>query len=373
MAKRRTHPLATYRRPPQAPRQRRRAAAPSRRALLLGGFGAVAAGFGIAELLRAAPPLPRATPPEAARRVAASRPAIVTMEEVPLPADIYVPPEPEEPAAAPGPAVPKTEPAPLQPVPVARPSAPPRPRPATGTPTWLRNARPFVGAGAAPAVAIVIDDLGLDQARTSQAVALPGEVTLAFMTYGDRLSDWTRAARERGREYLVHLPMQPESLAVDPGPNALTTSLAEPEILRRLRWGLSRMEGYVGVNNHMGSRFTADAARMSIVLEELKARGLLFLDSRTTPRTVCPRVAAAHDLPFASRNVFLDNEATADGVRRQLAELVGVARRHGAAIGIGHPHDATLSVLAEWLPAATSQGIRVVPLTSAMRRTSLVG
>jgi polysaccharide deacetylase 2 family uncharacterized protein YibQ len=238
---------------------------------------------------------------------------------------------------------------------------------ASGTPTWLRNARPFVEASGQPVMAIVIDDLGLDLARTRQAVALDGNVSLAFMTYAEKLPQWREAAHEARHELLVHVPMQPLSASVDPGPNALTTGLSEAAIAQRLRWGLDRLDGYVGANNHMGSRFTEDAAGMRIVMDELKSRGLLFLDSRTTPRSACADVAAANGLPFVSRNVFLDNETTADSVRQQLQILEGVARKHGTAIGIGHPHDATLAVLAQYLPSAASRGIAVLPLTSVMR------
>ncbi|MBV9522652.1 MAG: divergent polysaccharide deacetylase family protein [Alphaproteobacteria bacterium] len=334
----------------------------SRRKLLLSGLGALVAGAGIGGVMSRGIPNPAADKPFSNRAVEAPvpPPATAAMEEAPLPADIYVPPPAPVAALAP-------------PAPVALPPPPaaPSPRPAAplSAPTWLRNARPFLDTHGTPAVAVVIDDLGLDQVRTGRAIALDGTVTLAFMTYAERLAEWTAAARAARHEYLVHVPMQPESATVDPGPNALTTTLPESEIRARLRWGLERMEGYVGANNHMGSRFTANAAGMRVVMEELKTRGLLFLDSRTTPRTTCASLAATRDLPFASRNVFLDNEPTMEGVRKQIAELEAVARKQGTAIGIGHPHEATLAALAQWLPAAASRGIAVVPLTSVMRRS----
>ena len=227
---------------------------------------------------------------------------------------------------------------------------------------------PLVRSEGKPAIAIVIDDLGLDRVRTKQAIALDGAVTLAFMTYAEGLHDWTGAARERRHEFLVHVPMQPLSPTTNPGPHALTVDLAHPEILERLRWGLERMEGYVGANNHMGSCFTESASGMDVVLAELKTRGLLFLDSVTTGHSACASCAASVRIPFAERNVFLDNETTTAGVSKQLAAVEAVARKHGAAIAIGHPHDATLATLAEWLPAASARGVKVMPLTSLMRR-----
>jgi polysaccharide deacetylase 2 family uncharacterized protein YibQ len=360
MATGRTHRLAKYRNRGTVRRRKYPAASSlSRRALVIGGLGALAAGAGIAELMSRSAPRPT-IPPVSPKPAAEARIPTVAMEEAPLPTDVYIPTAPapvamlEPPAAAPPLSVP-----------------PRRPPVSLNPPTWLRNARPLVEATGRPTIAVVIDDLGLDQTRTSRAIGLDGAITLAFMTYAERLPEWTAAAREARHEYLVHVPMQPESASIDPGPNALTTALSEAEIRARLRWGLERMQGYVGVNNHMGSRFTADASGMRIVMEELKERGLLFLDSRTTPHTTCASLAAARDLPFASRNVFLDNETTIEGVVKQIAALESVARKQGAAIGIGHPHDATLAVLEQWIPTAASRGLAVVPLTSIMRRSPM--
>ena len=339
----------------------------TRRALLAGSAGVLAAGFGIGSLLRdrPAPVIQEASAPITgpAPVVASASPgphADPLMEETPLPSDVYV-------SRTQMPGVPAAPPQALAPVPSLIVAPPRRPAVAAGTPTWQRNARPLVPASGIPAVAIVIDDLGLDYERTQRSLHLDRDVTMAFMTYAESLPQWLAQARAGRHELLVHVPMQPEAASVDPGPNALTVGLSESEILHRLRWGLDRMDGYVGANNHMGSRFTEDAAGMRVVLEELRARGMLFLDSRTTGHSACAAVAATVGLPFASRNVFLDNDTSAAAVRAQIVVLEQVARKHGTAIGIGHPHDGTLTALAEWLPIAAQRGIAVVPLTSAMR------
>jgi len=318
--------------------------------MLAGGIAAsFVASLGLGALVgrlgRSAPaPKTAALPPHTMVAARAAPPRL--MEEEPLPGDVYIP---KADARVPT----------------------PQPRASQATPPWLANAEPLVPAGGTPVVAIVIDDLGLDHARSERALAFPGAVTLAFMTYAEGLSRWAAAARAGRHELLVHVPMQPLSPQADPGPNALTTSLSEAEIRQRLRWGLGRLDGYVGANNHMGSRFTENAAGMGVVMDELKARGLLFLDSRTTAASACAPLAAARDLPFAARNVFLDNEPSVPAVTRQIVALEDVARRHGSAIGIGHPHDGTLTALAEWLPTATTRGVLVVPLTSAMRHGAL--
>ncbi|HEX4114217.1 MAG TPA: divergent polysaccharide deacetylase family protein, partial [Stellaceae bacterium] len=300
------------------------------------------------------------------------------MEEEPLPHDVHLPPARLTPASleqgefdpligwAPQPVAPAVSaaavPAPAAPRAMAKAApaapAPPSRSPAAPTgPAWLRNARPYIDTKSVPAIAIVIDDLGLSAAHTREAIGLPGNVTLAFMTYAPGLEEWTGAARAGRHELLVHVPMQPLNGKIDPGPQALTVALSDAEILERLRWGLGRLEGYVGINNHMGSRFTQDRPGMSVVLEEVKARGLLFLDSVTIGGTVGAATAEALRVPAAERNVFLDDVATVPGVSRQIAVLEQVARRHGSAIAIGHPHPATLAVLRDWLPGAASRGV----------------
>jgi hypothetical protein len=176
-------------------------------------------------------------------------------------------------------------------------------------------------------------------------------LTLAFMTYAPDVAAQAEAARARGHELLVHVPMQPEDARLTTGPNVLQPELPEGELKARIDWALSRFDGYVGINNHMGSRFTADPAGMEVLFDELRRRGLLFLDSRTTAHTVGEAMAARYGVPFVRRSVFLDNELTADAVWLQLARLEETARRTGAAVAIGHPHDATIAALAQWLPS----------------------
>jgi polysaccharide deacetylase 2 family uncharacterized protein YibQ len=165
----------------------------------------------------------------------------------------------------------------------------------------------------------------------------------------------------------VHLPMEPSGSA-DPGPEALRTDLDERELRRRIQLNLSHFDSYVGVNNHMGSKFTAARPGMEIVIDEMKRRGLLFLDSRTSAQSVGAELAAASGVPNASRHIFLDDVLSSDNVWHQLGELEKVARRNGYAIAIGHPHDNTLNALAEWLPSLREKGLVLVPITTIVRQ-----
>jgi polysaccharide deacetylase 2 family uncharacterized protein YibQ len=118
-----------------------------------------------------------------------------------------------------------------------------------------------------------MDDLGISQRRTRRTIALPAPITLAFIPYGRNLEKLAAAGRRAGHELIVHVNMEPTDRGVDPGPKALLTSLSENEIRERLGWALSRFDGFVGVSNHMGSRFTEWPDGMEVVLRELKRHG----------------------------------------------------------------------------------------------------
>ena len=245
---------------------------------------------------------------------------------------------------------------------------------AIAEPAWQRFAVPVATPGARPMIAVVLDDLGLNRSGTNRAIELPGPLTLAFMTYAEGLPRMTARARRAGHELMLHLPMAPRDPAFDPGPNVLRAELAPAELARRLDWGLDRFEGFVGVNNHMGSRFTASREAMTPVMAALRARGLLFLDSMTSGASVGGDMARRAGVPYATRDVFLDNESSdRAAIARQFARLEAVARRRGSAIGIGHPHRATLDVLARWLSEARARGFDIVPVSAIVRHRMGLG
>ena len=233
--------------------------------------------------------------------------------------------------------------------------------------TWRRNALPFRDLNSKPLIAIVIDDVGLDRPHSKRAWELPGPLTMSFLPYAKDLREQAKAARAHGQELMLHLPMEPSGRA-DPGPNALLVSLTDAELKQRVTTALDSFDGYVGVNNHMGSRFTAFKPGMETVLRQFKARGLLFLDSRTTPNSVGDQLAQELGVPSVARNVFLDDDESLDAVRRRLAETEAVARRQGFAVAIGHPHEATIQALADWLPTVAAKGFVLAPLSAVLRK-----
>jgi len=236
-------------------------------------------------------------------------------------------------------------------------------------PVWQQNAALAPSTGGRPVIAIVLDDLGLNRPGTQSAIDLEAPLTLAFMSYAERLSPMLDEARRRGHELMLHFPMEPLGDGDDPGPKALMTWHAPWEIRLYLEWGLARVPGIVGVNNHMGSRFTAEPEAMASVMEVLQERGLFYLDSRTTASDVGSFSAADAGVPFLSRDVFIDHgEADRDAVLEQLARLERIARTQGHAIGIGHPHKATLAAIAAWREGLAERGLVLVPVTEILRR-----
>ena len=155
---------------------------------------------------------------------------------------------------------------------------------------WRRNAVPFRDLASRPLIAIVIDEVGIDRPRSRRAWELPGPLTMSFLPYARDLPEQARAARARGHELMLHLPMEPSGRN-DPGPNALLVSLPDVDLRQRTTAALDSFDGYAGVNNHMGSRFTTFRPGMETVLRQLKGRGLMFHDSRPSPQSVGEQVA----------------------------------------------------------------------------------
>ncbi len=249
----------------------------------------------------------------------------------------------------------------------APPQTQPQPPAATkGTPAWKRYAVPYSVKPGQPMIAIVLDDIGPAKQRAENAINLPGPLTLAFLPYADDLPAMTARARKRGHELLIHVPMEPKDLAHnDPGKNALLTSLSNAEIRQRLDWAMHRFPAFVGINNHMGSAFTADRAKMDVVMQGLAPEGALFLDSMTSGGSQGETAAKAAGIPTVARDIFLDHYGNDPGlVLKQLAKVEALAKKRGYAIAIGHPHDGTVTALELWIPDAISRGFALVPISA---------
>ena len=215
----------------------------------------------------------------------------------------------------------------------------------------------------APRIVIVFDDVGLDAHAFDALMALPGPLTLSFLPYADDVQRKVNRALADGNDILLHLPMEPSG-ASDPGPGALKTSMDPGELFTALGQNLGRFEGYVGVNNHMGSKLTRDEQAMKRVLAFLERRGLFFLDSLTTGDSRASLAGASVGAEVLVRDVFLDAEAGEDAVRRQLALAERIAEETGYVIAIAHPRAETLAVVGPWLTSAPARGFRLETITA---------
>jgi len=194
-------------------------------------------------------------------------------------------------------------------------------------------------------------------------------VTLAFMPYGAEVEHLAARARAEGHEILLQIPMEPFNYPDnDPGPQTLLTSLTPEQNLERLYWLMSRMQGYVGLAEAMGARFTASEPSFGPILRETAKRGLIFVDDGANPRSVAARIAGANNLPFAKADVVLDVVPTPDEVERALARLEMTARERSVAVGIASALPVSLEHIGKWARAAESRGLLLVPITAVVMK-----
>jgi polysaccharide deacetylase 2 family uncharacterized protein YibQ len=218
-------------------------------------------------------------------------------------------------------------------------------------------------------VAIVVDDLGRDLKTAKEVIALPERVTLAVMPLQPQSRRIAELAQKDGHEIIVHIPMEAKGEnGKRQSPGTLRAEMTPMELIAAVNADLDSVPGAAGANNHEGSALTENRAAMDFLMSELKSRGLFFLDSYTDASSVAFTSAREFGIRTARRDVFLDNDSEHPAaIRKQLDELAAVAKKNGRAIGIGHPHPATLAELRKWLPEAAEAGIEIVPLSRLMQ------
>lgn len=216
------------------------------------------------------------------------------------------------------------------------------------------------------AIAVVIDDAGYSLEQLQPFLEFPGPITLSVLPNLPHSRESARRIAEAGKELLLHLPMEALN-GNDPGPGAIRTSHSEQEIRSLLEAGFSQVPQAVGMNNHMGSRATADERVMNVVMDYLSSKQRFFLDSRTTAASVAAAAAAAHEVPFLERNVFLDNEPRTEAIRQALENGIEAARKQGYAIMIGHVSNPQIVEVIEGLAGEFERsGVRLVSLSALL-------
>lgn len=228
--------------------------------------------------------------------------------------------------------------------------------------------RPWSGARGAR-VAIVIGGMGVSQTSTQAAIdKLPPEITLAFAPQGNSLSRWAQAARRKGHEILLQVPMEPfDYPKVDPGRGTLIVEAAPEANLKVLHESMGRLTNYVGVVNYLGARFTSEATALHPVLEDLGKRGLMYLDDGTSARSQADVLSSSNRAPFAAADQIIDAVQDKNEILKSLDQLEATARAKGTAIATGTGFDVTVDAVTEWAKEAKKRGIEIVGVASLAR------
>jgi len=199
-----------------------------------------------------------------------------------------------------------------------------------------------------PLVAIIIDDMGHHSTIGRDLIGLNLNLTFAFLPYAPHTQEQLKLASQRGRDIMLHIPMEPSDLKWDPGPDALYLNMTDAELKASFARNFSSVPMAIGVNNHMGSRFTQNMDAMHVFLREVQKHNIFYVDSITTPYSVGKVVAQELGIKHSERDIFLDNSQDRLKTRKQLDALIRLAKKQGHAIGIGHPHATTLAALKDY-------------------------
>jgi uncharacterized protein len=231
---------------------------------------------------------------------------------------------------------------------------------------FARPVQPLPGKPDAPRVALIVGGLGVSANTTADAISkLPDAVTLGFVPYGSDVAALATRARTSGHEILLQVPMEPFDYPDnDPGPQTLLTTLTPQQNIDRLYTVMGKIQGYVGMTNTMGARFTASEDALSPILHEAAKRGLIYVDDGASPRSAAGRIAGAGNLSFVRTDVVLDAVPTAKEIDRALDRLEMTAREHGFAVGMASALPVAIDRLAAWAKAAEGRGLLLVPISA---------
>ena len=220
-----------------------------------------------------------------------------------------------------------------------------------------------------------MDDWGYSLNNVDALFQIDRPVTLAVLPhlrYSKEISD--RIIKYgRGYDIILHLPLESKS-GKAPERDTIRRNMEKNRVLSILKDDIESIPGIIGVSNHQGSRATENKEIMKIILEELKKRNLFFLDSRTTPVSVCGNISGKIGLRYAERSVFLDlgqkkdEKQTKAYIKKQIKELINIAKIRGSAIAIGHDKKLTIEVIKESIPDIEKGNIKIVPLKKLVEK-----
>jgi polysaccharide deacetylase 2 family uncharacterized protein YibQ len=283
------------------------------------------------------------------------------------------PPHRHHPIAALPPGSAATDAAPLETPAPAQTSAPegvathaPPAEPPSAQPSSAAPESPAPAASSGPKLALIIDDCGQWPEIERGFIALPIPLTLSVLPDVRFNHAIEHAAAAAGKGIMLHLPMETMS-GMNPGPGKVTTEMDDAAIATQVQHDLDDVDLATGVNNHEGSKATADARVMNDVATVLARDDRFFIDSMTSSKSVAEATARAHGVRVAARDVFLDNHADVAYTEGQLRAAVAIAERTGSAIAIGHPRATTLEAVRALVPDLQAHGIDFVLVSSLVQ------
>lgn len=217
-------------------------------------------------------------------------------------------------------------------------------------------------------IAIIIDDWGYNIQDCEYLQKIPSPLSVSILPKLPHSADIATCAHAHHKEVMLHLPLEPHEVFENyPTDYLITTKMNKEKINEILNENLDSIPFVRGVNNHTGSKATENRRVMSIIFTTLKKRGLFFVDSLVTPDSVCREVAQKFKIPFATRDVFLDNENNRAYIENQFAELAQEAKRKGFAIAIGHDRPLTLQIIKEQTGLLENQGFKFVTVKELIK------
>ena len=222
-----------------------------------------------------------------------------------------------------------------------------------------------------PRIAIIIDDLGYKKQAGERAINLPGPIAFAILPDTPRATYLAEVAHAGGKEVLLHLPLQATHDHEREEPGSLVLDMSRDAFGKAFVDKVDSIPHAIGVNSHRGSLLTRHPGHMTWLMEEILQHGdLFFVDSYTTASSVALSVAIESGVPAVKRDVFLDPDASPGTVEREFARLKKLARQHGFAVGIGHPHATTLEFLEKALPTLQGDGYELISISELIAMKS---
>lgn len=237
---------------------------------------------------------------------------------------------------------------------------------------YLVNARSINSDAIAglPKIAIIVDGLGLSQTTTQEALSLlPPDVSLAFAPYGNSLQRWTRKARSQGHELLIQVPMEPFDYPNnDPGPHTLLTTNDTAKNLSNLNWVLGRFDGYVGIMNYMGARFSSDELVGTDLMRQLAGNGLLYVENGASGRSRLNSIARSLNVPNLRADLIVDVRGRSEDIQTRLVQLESLAQERGHALGVATAFPVSVRTISEWTQSLRQRGFALVPVTTLLQQ-----